>query len=90
MLKAMRLRAKPGMTAEELGTLINVSKRYSWAPMQFRTALSLGLNDRPAEATQQLRVLKGLFAADIYEEAKENWLRLQKEQYPELGKVELP
>lgn len=90
MLKAMRLRAKPGMTAEELETLINVSKRYSWAPMQFRTALSLGLNDRPAEATQQLRVIKGLFAADIYEEAKENWRRLQKEQYPELGKVELP
>jgi hypothetical protein len=90
MLKAMRLRAKPGMTAEDLETLTNVSKRYSWAPMQFRTALSLALNDRPAEATQQLRVIKGLFAADIYEEAKENWLRLQKEQYPELGKVELP
>lgn len=90
MLKAMRLRAKPEMNVEDLATLVNVSKRYSWAPMQFRTALSLGLNDRPAEATQQLRVIKGLFAADIYEEAKENWIRLQKEQYPELSKVELP
>jgi len=90
MLNAMRLRARPGMTTEELETLVNSSKRYSWAKLQFRTALSLGLNNRPAEATQQLRVIKSLFAADIYEEAKESWLRLQKEQYPELGKVELP
>lgn len=90
MLKAMRLRAKPGMTTEELETLVNSSKRYSWAKLQFRTALSLGLNNRPLEATQQLRVIKGLFAADIYEEAKENWLRLQTDQYPELRKVELP
>jgi hypothetical protein len=90
ILNAMRLRAKPGMTTEELETLVNSSKRYSWAQLQFRTALSLGLNNRPVEATQQLRVIKGLFAADIYEEAKENWLRLQNEQYPELGKVELP
>ena len=90
MLKAMRLRAKPGMTGEELATLVNSSKRYSWAPLHFRTALSLGLNNRSGEATQQLRVIKGLFAADIYEEAKANWLRLQNEQYPELSKVELP
>ena len=90
ILNAMRLRAKPGMTTEELETLVDSSKRYSWAQLQFRTALSLGLNNRPGEATQQLRVIKGLFAADIYEEAKENWLRLQNEQYPELGKVELP
>lgn len=90
MLKAMRLRAKPGMTTEELETLVNSSKRYSWAKLQFRAALSLGLNNRPLEATQQLRVIKGLFAADIHEEAKENWLRLQTEQYPELRKVEFP
>lgn len=90
MLKAMRLRAKRGMAPEELEVLVRSSKRYSWAPLQFRTALSLALNDRPAEATQQLRVIKGLFNQDIYVEAKENFLRLQREQYPELARVELP
>lgn len=90
MLKAMRLRAKPGMTSEDLEILVKTSKRYSWAPLHFRTALSLALNDRPAEATQQLRVIKGLFAQDIYAEAKENFLRLQREQYPQLVNVELP
>lgn len=90
MAKAMRLRATRGMSPEDLAILIKTSKRYSWAPIQFRTALALALNNRPAEATQQLRVIKGLFAEDIYTEAKDNFLRMQKEQYPELSRVELP
>jgi hypothetical protein len=90
MLKGMRLRAKPGMSTEDIETLVKISKRYSWAPLQFRTALALGLNNRPDEATQQLRVIKGLFANVIYLEAKENFMRLQLEQYPELSRVEIP
>lgn len=90
MLQAMRLRAKSEMTAAELQTLVNSSKRYSWSKLHFRTALALGLNHRYLEAGQQLRVIKSMFSPEIYEEAKGNWLRLQKEQYPELGNVELP
>lgn len=89
-LKAMRLRAKPNMPASDLELLIRVSKRYSWAALQFRTALALGLNNRPGEATQQLRVIKGLFSNAIYLEAKENYMRLQLEQYPQLSRVEIP
>lgn len=90
MLRGMRLRAQPGMSEEDIEILVKISKRYSWAPLQFRTALALGLNNRPEEATQQLRVIKSLFANVIYVEAKENFLRLQVEQYPELSRVEIP
>ncbi len=88
--KAMRLRAEPNMKAEDIEILVRVSKRYSWAPIQFRTALALALNGRPIEATQQLRTLKGLFGEDIYLEAKESFIRLEKEKYPQLGLVPLP
>lgn len=90
LLRAMRLRAQPKMTDEELEVLVNSSKRYSWAKLQIRTALSLALNNRPDEATEKLQVIKSMFAADVYKETKETWLRLQKTQYPELAKVKLP
>lgn len=90
VLQAMRLRATPHMSTGDVDMLVRVSKRYSWAQMHFRTALALGLNNRPIEATQQLRVIKALFAEDIYAEAKENYLRLQTEKYPELAKVAIP
>ncbi len=90
VLQAMRLRAKPGMKPEELAILVRISARYSWAPLQFRTALSLALNDRPDEAVLQLRIIKAMFPKAIYVEAKENFLRLQLEQYPELVSVEFP
>lgn len=90
MLKGMRLRAKPGMSTEDIDSLVKISKRYSWAPLQFRTALALALNDRFAEATQQLRVIKGSFSESIYAEAKENLIRMRRDEYPQLDKLELP
>lgn len=90
ILQAMRLRATPHMASADVDLLVRVSNRYSWAQMHFRTALALGLNNRHAEATLQLRVIKALFAEDIYVEAKENYLRLQVEKYPELAQVVIP
>lgn len=90
MLHGMRLRALPGMSQEDVNILVKISKRYSWAQMQFRTALALGLNGRPEEATEQLKIIKALFPADVYEEAKENFTRLSIEKYPELRNVILP
>jgi hypothetical protein len=88
--KAMRYRAQPDMSTEELETLKEVSLRYTWAPMHFRTALALAINNRPREAEAQMRVLQSLFRADIYNEGKENFLKLQQEKYPQLGNVVLP
>lgn len=88
--KAMRYRAQPNMSTEELETLKVVSLRYTWAPMHFRTALALAINNRPREAEAQMRVLKSLFRADIYNEGKENFLKLKAEKYPQLEAVVLP
>jgi O-antigen ligase len=87
---AMRLRAVRGMPAEDVDILNRVAKRFTWGPIQFRAALALGLNGRPQEATERLRVIKNLFAADVYAEARDNFETLRAQKYPELGLVELP
>jgi len=87
---AMRLRAVRGMPAEDVDVLNRVAKRFTWGPIQFRAALALGLNGRPQEATERLRVIKNLFSADVYAEARDNFETLRAQKYPELGLVELP
>jgi hypothetical protein len=86
----MRLRAVPGMRADDLALLQRVSRRFSWAPIQFRAALALGLNGQDEAAQAQLRILKAMFPAEIYEEARDNWLRMSEDQYPQLASVVLP
>lgn len=88
--RAMRLRAVRGMPAEDVNLLHRVAKRYSWGPIEFRAALALGLNGQPEAATERLRVIKSIFAEDIYEEARENFQRLGNEKYPELQSVAMP
>lgn len=88
--RAMRLRAVRGMPAEDVALLHRVAKRYSWGPIEFRAALALGLNGHPEAATERLRVIKSIFAEDIYEEARENFQRLGSEKYPELQSVVMP
>jgi O-antigen ligase len=88
--RAMRLRAVRSMPPEDVDTLDRVAKRYTWGAIQFRAALALALNGRPDEAGNRLRVIKSLFAEDIYAEARDNFLRLAEEQYPELKLVTVP
>lgn len=90
MLAAMRLRAGRAMPAEDLETLVRVSRRYTWAPLQFRTALALGLNGRAHEAEEQLRVIRDLFPKDVVQEGRENWERMARQEYPELDAVPFP
>lgn len=90
MLDAMRLRAGRGMDKDDLDKLVRASRRYTWAPLQFRTALALALNGRPEEATANLRVIRDLFSSEVFEEGRHNWRRLQQEEYPELAAVPYP
>lgn len=90
MLKAMRLRAEPGMLEADLNTLARTSRRYTWAPMLYRTALAHALNHRPAEAEHHLRLIKHMFRADIYAEGRQAWLDMQQTRYPQLAQVVLP
>ena len=90
MLMSMRMRAQPNMTQSDLEVLIRASNRYSWAPLQFRTALALALNGRFKESEHQLRTIKGLFSEEIYNEAKETLIRMRQEKYPELVGLTIP
>jgi len=90
MLAATRLRAARNMPEAELETLIRASRRYTWAPLQFRAALALALNGRPKEASENLQVIRDLFPKDIVKEGRDNWERLQRESYPELSAVPFP
>jgi hypothetical protein len=90
MLAATRLRAARNMPAAELDTLARASRRYTWAPLQFRAALALALNGRPKEAAENLQVIRDLFPEDIVKEGRDNWERLQRESYPELSAVPFP
>lgn len=89
LLHAMRLRATPGMKAEDVDILVASSHRYTWAPLQFRAALALGLNGHPAEARGNLEVIKAMFHPSIYEEGRKNWIEQQR-TYPELLAVTPP
>jgi O-antigen ligase len=90
MARAMRLRAVREMPAEDVELLQRVAKRYTWGPLEFRAALALALNGRPEDATGRLRVIKNLFDQDIYEEARDNFLLMGDEKYPELKRVRMP
>lgn len=90
MLKSMRLRADRNMRTEDLDILKRASQRYVWAPLEYRTALALALNNQPREAEKYLMTIKTMFPPDVYEEGRTNWLQMQKEKYPELGSVRWP
>lgn len=90
LLRGMRLRATPGMASEDLEVLVRSSKRYTWAPLLFRTALALALNGRPDEARERLLVIRDLFPPEVVAEGRDNWRKLQQEQYPELSSVSFP
>lgn len=88
--KAMRLRAEPNMKLEDIELLLSVSRRYTWAPLQFRTALALGLNGQYQASAHQLLIIKSMFAEDIYVEAKDNFIKLRDARYPDLRHVDIP
>ncbi len=87
LLQAMRLRAQPSMLPEDVEVLLRVAKRYTWAPIQFRAALALGLNQRPIEAAERMLVLKNTFPSFVYEDAVSNFKALRDGKYPVLHQV---
>lgn len=90
MLRSMRLRADRNMEQDDLEILKRASRRYIWAPLQYRTALALALNEQPEESEKHLLTIKRMFPPDVYEEGRTSWLQMQQSQYPELSQVRLP
>ena len=89
MLKASRLRARPGMSGQELEDLRMSSRRFAYGGLHMRYALALGLNGDPAGASRQMAIIRGMYG-DFYYRAAVGVLREEQEKYPELGKVVVP
>lgn len=85
-LAAMRLRAQPGMAAEDIQLLQRASRRYPWAPLHFRLTLALALNGQPEAAKQRLHLMHNLHGPEMHREALAN-LRGLLPQYPQLAAV---
>lgn len=90
LLRAMRLRAAPQMAEEDLSMLLRISRRYTWAPLLFRTALACALNGRPEDAYDHLVVIKQLFEPSVYSEAVYSLRQLGQEKYPVLLAQPIP
>jgi O-antigen ligase len=90
MLDASRLRPTRNMAASELEALRTTSLRFAYGALGLRYALALGLNGQPEAATQQLRVVRGMYGEYYYQAAVSVLRSMEKEQYPELKAVLTP
>lgn len=63
---ATRVVIKPGMPAVQLDLLKRVALHYPWSGTQYRYAMSLALNDHPAEAARQLQVIRAQHGEKTY------------------------
>lgn len=77
-LQLVRTEPKPGMTPAQLELMHKVTQRYGVAPALFRYALALGLNGRPDEAAQTLRLLCHIHSRKRCREAREAWPEFQQ------------
>ena len=75
--------ARAGMSNEELEWMGAVTHRYAYPPSLFRYSLALALNNLPAEAQRELKVLRQLHGEEMYQEALGNF-RLLEKRYPVL------
>ena len=90
MLKAARIVPTPGMNAEDFELLHKVSQRFAFGPLSYRYALALALNGDPVGAARQLLVVKNVYGRAYYAAVKDEFKRLEREQYPRLGAIQLP
>lgn len=78
------------MPPESLEAMRVANANLSWATLQLNYAVALGLNGEPQEATRQLANLRAVYGEKSYQQAKDVFLNLRREKYPELDAVVLP
>jgi O-antigen ligase len=89
LLAAGRVTPRPGMNAGEIDFLRDVSTRFPWPALQNRYAASLALNGQREEAERELRRVRVLHGAGLFEDTRRYWTRMQQ-QHPQLADVALP
>jgi len=66
MLKAARTLPAPGMSREELDSLLAVCRRYAYSALTFRCAAAAALNGDPQQAEAMMRSFRGLYGEKAY------------------------
>ena len=90
LLKALRFVPEPNMSFQSLKDLSHVAHRFPIGTVNLRYALALGLNDNPAGAALEMRLIRGMYGEADYQRAKSTFRGYEKEKYPQLSAVELP
>jgi Virulence factor membrane-bound polymerase, C-terminal/O-Antigen ligase/Protein glycosylation ligase len=66
MLDAGRIYPKPGMPAQDIAKLKQVSKRFSYGTLNNRYITALALNGQIDEAKKELLVIKAMYGTEYY------------------------
>lgn len=90
MLQASRLRAHPGMSAEEIEILRMASSRFALGALRSRYAQALALNGNAREAELQMAIVRAMYGQVYYDERRDELRKLMNEKYPHLEPVLMP
>ncbi len=90
LLRFTRTQASPGMTAEQLNWMREVSRRYAYSSALFRYATAAGLNGDKVEAKRALQLLCSLHPVATCSEARMSWTELSKSKWPQLSDIQFP
>lgn len=90
LLKALRFVPTTGMSPESLEDLRHVAHRVPMGPVNLRYAMALALNNDPAGAALEMRLIRSMYGEAYYQRAKSTLRGYAKEKYPQLSAVDLP
>ena len=86
-LKFVHVEAKENMSVVELMRVKNVSERFPFPPVLFRSALAYGLNEDMENSKIKLELICGIYSIERCSEAHEGWDILRK-RFPQLNGVD--
>jgi O-antigen ligase len=90
LLASSDTKPRPGMTAQELDSMRQVSRRHGFSSTLYRYALATGLNGDSARATETLRMLCSLHPPATCALARKDWAELGRTDWPQLGAIPFP
>ncbi|MDD2162221.1 Wzy polymerase domain-containing protein [Pseudomonas sp. MIL19] len=87
-VRFVRFQPFEGMSSSQLDWMRKVTLRKPIAFSLFRYALALGLNGRPIDAIEQLKIVRAQFGESVYLQALDE-LKGMEEKYPQLSAIRL-
>lgn len=81
--------AREGMPAEDVERMRRINQRYMPPAVMLRYALAAGLNGRPADAEENLKLICKMWRPIHCDEGRQSWRELQL-RYPRLASIPFP